>query len=200
MGGFIEAVLGFPTVLFTPLLLVVAGYWILVLFGGVDADSGDGSGEAGGGVLAVVGLGGVPMSVVLSLFVAFAWFGGLAGAQLLTALPAAAVLAAALLAGWLLTRLAVLALRRLMPAGAEPSRADFVGLTCVIRTQRVTSSFGQAEVHATDGSSAVVQVRQAGQDTLRAGSVALLYDFDAAGEYFWVVPADVALHPDPPTA
>jgi hypothetical protein len=84
-----------------------------------------------------------------------------------------------------------------MPTGREPSRADFVGLTCVIRTGRVTRTFGQAEVHAPDGSSSVVQVRQAGTDDLRAGTVALLYDFDAAGEFFWVVPTDVALHPDP---
>lgn len=199
MGGFFEAALSFPTVLFTPLLLLVIGYWILVISGGAELDS-DGAGGHEGGPLGFLGLGGVPATVVLSLLVAFAWFASLAGAQLLTPFPAAAVLVAALAVAWLLTRLAVLALGRLLPAGAEPSRADFVGLTCVIRTQRVTRGFGQAEVHAPDGSSALVQVRQAGNDPLRAGSAALLYDFDAAGEYFWVVPTDVALHPDPPTA
>lgn len=197
MGGFVEAVLSFPTVLFTPLLLLVVGYWLLVAVGGVDTD---GDGAADGGVLAVAGLGGVPASVGLSLLVGFGWFASLVGSELLGALPGALVLGAALAVAWLLTRLAVVALARLLPAGAEPSRADFVGLTCVIRTSRVTRTFGQAEVHAVDGSSAIVQVRQAGTDVLRAGSAALLYDFDAAGEYFWVVPTDVALHPDPPTA
>lgn len=198
MGGFVEAVLSFPTVLFTPLLIVVVGYWLVVIVGGADPD-GDGSGEAGGGVLAVLGLGGVPASVTLSLLVAFAWFLSLAGAQL-ALVPLLAVLGVALVGAWLLARVAVLVLRRMLPPGAEPSRADFVGLTCVIRTQRVTRTFGQAEVHAPDGSSAVVQVRQAGHDDLRAGATAVLYDFDAVGEFFWVVPADVALHPDPPTA
>jgi hypothetical protein len=199
MGGFFEAVLSFPTVLFTPVLLVVIGYWLVVAVGGADPDSDGGSGEAEGGVLAFVGLGGVPATVVLSLFVVLAWFGSLVGAQL-ALVGTAVVLVAALAVAWLLTKVAVLLLRRFLPTGPEPSRADFVGLACVIRTGRVTRSFGQAEVHAPDGSSAVVQVRTPGTDSLTYGTRAVLYDFDAAGEFFWVVPADVALHPDPPTS
>lgn len=195
MGGFVEAVLDFPTVLFTPLLVVVAGYWLVVIAGGAEpdggADSDGGSGEAGGGVLAVLGLGGVPSAVALSLLVAFAWFASLAGAELLH-VPLLLVLGVAVLAAWLVTRVAVVLIRRFVPTGAEPSRADFLGLTCVIRTSRVTRDFGQAEVHAPDGSSAIVQVRQAGDDQLHAGTVALLYDVDPAGEFFWVIPADVA--------
>jgi hypothetical protein len=202
MGGFVEAVLSFPTVLLTPILVVVIGYWLVVIVGGAEPDGGadDGSGAAEGGVLGFLGLGGVPATVVLSLLIAFAWFGSLAGAELLTMIPTVAVLAVALVAAWLCTRLAVVALKRFMPQIAAPSRADFVGLTCVVRTGQVTREFGQAEVHSPDGSSAVVQVRTPGNDLLPKGSLALLYDFDAAGEFFWVVPADVALHPDPPTS
>ena len=199
MGGFFEAVLSFPTVLLTPLLVVVIGYWLLVIVGGVDPDGDDGSGGAEGGVLGFLGLGGVPASVVLSLLIVFAWFGCLAVAEL-GLVPLVAVLGVALVGAWLLTRAAVMVLRRMMPTGTEPSRGDFVGLTCTIRTQRVSRTFGQAEVHSPDGSSALVQVRQAGTDAFTAGTKALLYDFDAVGEFFWVVPADVALHPDPPTA
>ncbi|HWO65844.1 MAG TPA: hypothetical protein VNO31_38015, partial [Umezawaea sp.] len=60
----------------------------------------------------------------------------------------------------------------------------------------VTHDFGQAEVTATDGSSAVVQVRQAGQDVLVAGSTALIFDYDVDGEFFWVAPVDSALGPN----
>ena len=191
MGGFFEAALSFPAVIFTPLLVVVIGYWVVVIAGGVDPDGDGDSGEAG--VLAFAGLGGVPASVVFSLLIVFAWFAALAGGELLGAIPAALVLAAAVVAAWVLTRLAVLLLKRLMPTGAEPSRADFVGLTGVVRTGRVTATFGQAEVHSPDGSSAIVQVRQAGDDDLRAGTTALLYDFDPDGEFFWVVPTDIAM-------
>jgi hypothetical protein len=191
MGGFFEAVLSFPTVIFTPLLVVVIGYWLVVIVGGADPD-GDGGADDGGGFLGFLGLGGVPASVVLSLLVVFAWFGTLAGAELLDMIPVALVLAGAVVAAWLLTKVAVMAVKRFLPAGPEPSRADFIGLTCVIRTGRVTRTFGQAEVHSPDGSSAIVQVRQAGDDDLRAGTTALLYDVDPEGEFFWVIPSDIA--------
>jgi hypothetical protein len=198
MGGFVEAVLSFPTVIVTPLLVVVIGYWIVVLAGGADPEAEVGSGEAGHPVAAFLGLRGVPLSVVGSLLVALAWFGSLAGAELLTSTPGWIVLVAAVVAACIITRLAVIGLARIWPAGNRPSRSDFLGRTAVIRTGRVTRTFGQAEVHAPDGSSAIVQVRQAGDDELTAGTVALLFDHDAEGEFFWVVPVDVALRTDKP--
>ena len=193
VGGFLAAVLSFPVVIFTPLLLVVIGYWLVVIVGGADPDN-DG---AGGGFAGFLGLGGAPASIVLSLLVGVAWFVALVGHQLLGGLPGWLVLAGALVAAWVLSRLAVGFLKRFLPAGVEPSRADFLGLTCVIKTGRVTRTFGQAEVHASDGSSAIVQVRQAGHDDLRAGSIALLFDVDPDGDFFWVVPADIATTPEP---
>lgn len=197
MRGFLEAAISFPTVVFTPLLIVVIGYWVVVIAGGADPDTDVDSGEAGDGPLAFVGLSGVPMSVVFSLLVLFAWFGSLAGAELLT-IPLWIVLVAALVAAFIITRVLVALLARVWPQGPSASRADFIGLTCVVRTGTVTRTFGQAEVHAPDGSSAIVQVRQTGADQLTAGSRALLYDVDVEGEFFWVVPADVALRPDEP--
>ena len=186
MGRFITAAISFPTVLLTPVLVVVIGYWLVAVFGGI----GDGDGDG----LSPLGLGGVPAPVALSLLVAVAWFACLAGSLL--PVPGWLVLLGALAVGWAVTRLAVLALRRFGPVGTEPSRSDFLGRTCVIRTGRVTATFGQAEVHSADGSSAIVQVRQAGDDDLRAGSLALLFDSDPDGEFFWVVPADIATRPD----
>jgi hypothetical protein len=188
MTGFVEAALSFPTVLFTPMLVVVAGYWLLVVGGGADPDAQHGG---DGGPIGFLGLGGVPVSIPVSLLIVFAWFASLAGSEFL-AVAAWLILLAALAVAWLLTRLAIQLVRRLLPSGPDASRADFIGLTCVIRTGRVTRTFGQAEVHAGDGSSAIVQVRQAGDDDLHAGTVALLYDVDPEGEFFWVVPADIA--------
>jgi hypothetical protein len=199
MTQFIEAVLAFPTVLFTFLLLVVFGYWLIVVFGGIEFD-GDGT-EATGftGWAASLGLGGIPVAVVVSLLVVTAWFVSLVGGVLFSGLSALiAVLIAALACAWVFTRLIVLFLRRVIPKERVPSRADFVGRTCVIRTGRVGENFGQAEVTSSDGSSALVQVRQTGDDVFAAGSTALIFAYDSPGEFFWVMPYAAELDPDRP--
>ncbi|MFI5763179.1 hypothetical protein [Streptomyces sp. NPDC051563] len=199
MDEFINAALGFPTVLFTAALVVVLGFWLLVLCGAADHDGFD-AGASGG----ALGLGGVPGTVSASLLIALAWFISLSGAVLLarTAWPGAVVhfLGTVLLFGsvylsWRVTRSLVRPLAKLFPDEPGPSRLDFVGLTCVIRTGRVDAGFGQAEVTAGDGSTALVQVRQHGSDPLTLGSTALLYAYDDAGEFFWVAPFDAALDP-----
>jgi hypothetical protein len=185
MGGFVEAALEFPTVIFSILLLIVIGYWLLVLFGATDVEDADGFGDFVGGL----GLGGAPVAVVGSILIALAWFASLVGGVLFSGLAFAAVtLVIALVLAWLCTRLLLVPLRKVFHAGPEASRNDFVGTLCVIRTGRVNTTFGQAEVTAPDGSSAIVQVRQAGEDPLRAGSQALIYDYDVDGEFFWVTP------------
>ncbi|WUH92950.1 hypothetical protein OG900_24450 [Streptomyces sp. NBC_00433] len=165
---------------------------------------GEGAGRPDGhggeaGALAAAGLGGVPVTVVLSLLVALSWFITLAGSAALRGthaggpvrfLIALAVTAAALVGAWSGTWLLVRPLRRLFPDVRPPSREDFVGQVCVIRTGSVTARFGQAEVAAPDGSTAVVQVRQTGEDAFRSGGSALLYAYDPDGEFFWVAPFD----------
>jgi hypothetical protein len=213
MGEFVDVALGFPTALFSFSLLVVAGYWTLVLLGGLgadflgtgaDADTGAGAGAEDGFAaerLAPLGLGGVPATVALSVLVALAWFLSLAGSALLDgAVLRALVLPAALVAAWLGTRAAVLPLRRVFQGRPEASLRDFVGLPCVIRTGKVGPDFGQAEVTAPDGSSAIVQVRQHAMDVpvagaaagtgLTNGSTALIFDIDPDGRFFWVMPYD----------
>jgi hypothetical protein len=281
MGEFADVCLGFPTVLFGGALVVVVGFWGLVLVGGTDAHgpghhgaggghsmghggahgaahpgghghlghadvghahggashaahahaghpghadpghapSGDGNTRSGGGsaaehgLLATAGLDGVPVTVVLSLLIALGWFLSLAGSAALNgaglhgpgrAVADVALIAAALVGSWLLTWVLVRPLRHLFPYEAPPSREDFVGRICVIRTGTVTSRFGQAEVTAPDGSTAVVQVRRPEHDTegpLAAGGTALLYDYEPQGEFFWAAPyEDPSAGPPPPGA
>lgn len=200
--GFFSAALGFPAVVFSFALIVVVAYWILVMLGGIgidvldgDPDAAGGESDGDGGLLRGLGFGGVPITVVLSLLIAVAWFvslvgtvalDGYDGAGALVVVFSIGVLLAALVCAFAVARLLVLPLRRMFPAGPEASRSDFVGRTCVVRTGRVDASFGQAEVTAADGSSAIVQIRQSAGEALTAGSAALIYDYDADGEFFWV--------------
>ncbi|MFI6699189.1 hypothetical protein ACIBJC_09480 [Streptomyces sp. NPDC050509] len=203
MNEFYRAALGFPAALFGAALIVVVGFWLLVVAGAAEHDSFSGhmNTPAGGG------FGGVPVAVPVSVLIATAWFVSLAGSVLVRrsvepgaarTLWSGAVLAGAALIAWGVTRLLVRRLRDLVPEQAPPSRLDFIGLTCTIRTGSVSADFGQAEVAAADGSTALVQVRRAGADEaahLAAGSTGLLYAFDAEGEFFWVGPYDPALDP-----
>ncbi|ONI82416.1 hypothetical protein ALI22I_40705 [Saccharothrix sp. ALI-22-I] len=186
MGQFFAAALGFPVVVLTVLLVIVIVYWLLVAVGVADAD------------WVELDIGGAPVTVGVSLLIAFSWFASLAGTVLFTpssTLVGAAVLAGALVVGLVLTRLIMTPLKRLFPADLPASRLDFVGRPCVIRTGRVTRTFGQAEVTAADGSSALVQVRQPGQDPMTAGTTALIFDYDADGEFFWVASLEIGHSP-----
>lgn len=198
MNEFLSTAFAFPTVLFSAALAVVVVFWALVLLGVADHDSFDGDVEPSG--IGASGLGGVPVAVAASLLIVTAWFTSLAGSVLLRrsglagipyAVLACAVLAAAVVVAWLVTRRLARTLAKLFPEEQVPSRQDFVGMTCTVRTGRVDARFGQAEVRARDGSTAVVQVRQLdakGEEPLAAGSTGLLYEYDEAGEFFWVAP------------
>ncbi|GAA0926960.1 hypothetical protein GCM10009559_12480 [Pseudonocardia zijingensis] len=199
--------------LFSFLLVVVVLYWLLVLVGAdfdlFDGDAGDG---AGGGVIDSLGLGGVPLMVALSLWITLSWLLAMIGTIVLGELAldgavgvllGGAVLLVALAGGLVVTRLVVVPIRRALPSAVEPTRSDFVGRICVIRTGHVSETFGQAEITSADGSSAIVQVRRPaemeGRGLLRSGSEALIFDYDAEKEIFWVDVAPSAQPPDPPT-
>ena len=198
MGDLVGAAFGFPAVLFTFALVVVIGYWVLVILGGLGVDALDSDGGAdAGSALSAIGLGGVPASVTLTVLIAVAWFSSFTGSAVVPAdnfVTDVAILAAALVVAWFATKLLTLPLRRFFPEEQVASRSDFLGSVCVIRTGRVDAKFGQAEVTADDGSTALVQVRQNGEYDLSAGTTALIYDYDADGEFFLVMPFNAA-HP-----
>ncbi|MFI6861357.1 hypothetical protein ACIBKZ_15885 [Streptomyces sp. NPDC050421] len=206
MQEFLTAALSFPAMLFSAALVVVIAFWLLVLAGAADHHSFDADLDTD-----LAGIGGVPVSISVSVMVAVGWFTALTGSVLLhrsgtagTARAALAfgVLASALLAAWAVVRLLVHHFRRFFADQPPPSRQDFLGRVCTIRTGSVGTDFGQAEVAAADGSTAIVQVRQLqpGDAEFVAGSSGLLYAYDDAGEFFWVSPYDRALDPGPPPA
>ncbi|WP_329026982.1 MULTISPECIES: hypothetical protein [unclassified Streptomyces] len=206
MREFLDATLSFPAVLFAAALVVVIAFWLLVLVGAADHHSFDTDLDTD-----LAGVGGVPVTVSVSLMVAVGWFTSLTGSVLVhrsgttgavRATLACAVLAGALLLAWGAVRLLVHHFRRYFPDQPPPSRQDFLGRVCTIRTGSVGTDFGQAEVTAADGSTAIVQVRQLepADAELTSGSSGLLYAYDEAGEFFWVSPYDQALDPGPPPA
>ncbi|WP_089949438.1 hypothetical protein [Lentzea xinjiangensis] len=169
MTDFLAAALAFPTVLFSLLVLVVLAYWLTVALVGMDFDA-------------------PVLPVSISMFVVTTWFAALVGTVLTPEGKLRyAVLAGALLVGALLAKLLSIPMRNWTRPEKPASRNDFVGRTAIVRTARVTEHYGQAEVTADDGGTAVVQVRAARSTELQAGQTALIFDYDAEGEFFWVV-------------
>jgi hypothetical protein len=191
MGDFVDAALSFPAVLFTFLLAAVVVYWVLVLIGTLDVEIGDLDLADG------IGLGGVPVTVTVSVMTVASWFVSLVGTVMMEGVLTGVlriavgigVIIGALTGGLFAAGLVARPLRKLYVIGGEASRGDFVGRECLIRTGSVTGIFGQAEVTAQDGSSAIIQVRQTGEHALTFGKRALIFDYDIDGEFFWVAPA-----------
>lgn len=169
MTEFFAAAVAFPTVLFSLLLLVVLAYWLTVALVGLDFDA-------------------PVLPISISLFVVITWFAALVGTVLTPEGSLRyAILAGAVLVGALVTKIVLIPIKNWTKPEKPASRNDFVGRTAIVRTARVTEHYGQAEVTADDGGTAVVQVRAAQSTELKAGQTALIFDYDAEGEFFWVV-------------
>lgn len=200
MSTLIESSLAFPAVPFTVLLLVVIGFWVFTLIGLADHHVLDGHHDIdAGGMLAGLGFGQVPVTVVISLMTLFSWVVTLIGTALLLELPLAlriglgiGVLLIALVVAWAITRVFVAPLRKVFEPEPFVSRVDLVGRSCLIKTGSVTADFGQAEVSSPGGGTSIVQVRVHEDETLRLGDTALIFEYDETREVFFVA----AIGPD----
>jgi hypothetical protein len=176
---------------------------------GVDAGDADVemSGLARG--LQALGLYQVPLTLSLSLLIFFSWILCFLGMRFLRgALPASwlgsslALLGLgslvgllALILGMLFTTWAVRPLRPVFQTHDAPRRATFVGRLCTITTGRVDAGFGQAEIE--DGGGGLrVDVRCFEENSLKRGSRALVFDYDAKAGVYHVSPAQEGLGED----
>ncbi|MFZ6178734.1 hypothetical protein [Nannocystis pusilla] len=239
MDEFIAAIVSFPTVVFTVALLVVAGYWLLALLGGVGSDMLDAAagkidgavdamagkvdgaidamagkvdgavdgatgkleavggkveGAAGGlSLLAAIGFGKAPATVVISMLVLFAWalstFAtlmlrdyGVAAIGVHVGIAFGAVVVAGMLTGLIAGALGN-AFKRHRPIG----RGELVGKLATITTGRVDERFGQANLHE-DGANLIVDVRCATPNALVRHTRVVLVSYDAAAHYYMVEP------------
>ena len=252
MNEFLNAILAFPTVVYTILLGVVVLYWLFVILGALDinllgdadldghghadlhagghghadaleahghghdvhleghghgpadghGDSGDHQGDAdaehvGGvaGLIQALGLGGVPVTLMLSILILASWSFCLGALELFGSAgwTSVAVPLLSLALAVPVTGLVIRPLRRFYTTAAAPQRRDFVGKICTITTLRVDQRYGQAEI-ADGGAGLIVQVRASGSDRFSRGDRALIFDYK--DEVFWIAPVNQALQRD----
>lgn len=245
MTEFLNAILAYPTVVYTILLGVVVVYWLFVLLGALDINllgdadldghghtdldvgghghgghldghghhldghvdghghhHGDHHGDAdaehpGGlaGLIQALGLGGVPVTLMLSLLILASW-GFCLGATELVGRSGWLAIAAPLVSLALavpVTAAIIRPLRRFFLSLAAPQNRDLLGKICTITTLRVDERYGQAEVED-GGAGLIVQVRSTAPDRLNRGDRALIFDYK--DEVFYVEPVNQALQRD----
>jgi len=202
MDLFLQTVVSFPTVVFSVLLLIVLGYWLLAMLGLIDLDVIDvASGEGGSvdpsglaGFLLKFGLDGIPITLIISTIVLVSWvFSYLADYALLRDLPAdalrhlfgtgaaiAALLAAVPTAGLLLRPFAKL-FAKIKPANSE----SLLGQICVIRSPEVTPLKGQAAFD--DGGAGLILQVRADPGQFKRGDRAVLVEYLSAQNAYRII-------------
>ncbi|ARU03762.1 ubiquinone biosynthesis protein [Comamonas serinivorans] len=217
MSEFLSVIFGFPTAVFTVLLIVVLFYWVLATFGLVDlGESGD-AGDVGdvghghlhadghtddlgtlAGYLVAFGLNGVPISVVASLLVLVAWtISALSGiwfvrwvpTELLRWVAGAGVLVAASGLSLVITARLVRPLRGVFRTRYATTHASLVGQECVIWTSEVTPTVGRAEV-SQHGAPLNIRIWADTPNPLKRGDKALIVEYDAAAKRYRVEALD----------
>lgn len=202
----------FPTVIWTTMMVVILGYWGLVIVGamGIDVFPGDGEFEAdglegvqGGGGLSglsqALSLGQVPVTVVVSLLTFKAWVLSIfaqwllmplvSGAVLMIILGVGLLLGSSLVAVWL-TTFSARPLRPMFRVHTIRGGSHLIGGEVNITSSRVSDRFGTAlyQVPDQDGQELLLNVVCDVANDLSTGATAVITDYDAQCGTFTVRP------------
>lgn len=199
MPLFISIITTFPTVIFTVLLCVAVVYWLLSLSGLADSDViegdvGDGGSLALGGLLATLGLHGVPLPLIITLVSLAGWlFSYFATLLLGTSLNPGwllwlfngVVLVLSFVVATIVTAFLIRPLRPLFrPAQHLPIEQRLTGQRCTVRSAAVDKEKGRADAHV-DGDHLILQVRS--DSALVRGERAIIIQYLVNEDAFWVI-------------
>ena len=198
MDKFFEIALGLPTAIFTTLLLISLGYWIITLVSGIDQGpdldlevdvEGDFDIESSSSMLAALGLHQVPLSLVFTVVSLTGWVVSMLLVHLLSEtgnvslFVGLAIALGAIVAGLAVASPVAHLLAPLFAVNAPVHHSDLIGRECIVRTGRVDQEFGQAEVTDHEHGTHIVQVRATVPNDLEAGSIGHLIDVDGDGGF-----------------
>ncbi|MCO7225187.1 OB-fold-containig protein [Pleionea sp. CnH1-48] len=206
MDSFVAIISSFPTAIYTTIMLVLGGCWLLVVLGMFDMDflsvdidlDVDLDVQPSGftGVLSTLGLTGVPILIVITILFFFAWALSYVVAKYLLVWFGSGViytsLSIATLVGSFLLSLPITAwairpLRKLFRKlyGSSGDK-DLMGKECKVRSLKVTPTSGEAECQ-TEGASLIIKVRADDHIELNKGDTAVIIDYDASNNTYQVI-------------
>jgi hypothetical protein len=203
MTEFLQTSLTFPTLVYSILLAFCVVYWLLAATGladvdaldgllGSDGDGGDASDSAG--LLAKLGLGGVPIMVVLALLSLFGWLCSyFVQLLLLQHLPGPlrllggiATLMGALVPGVFVTSLLLRPVRKLIVRLRPPVPPSLLGRVGTVISPEVDARQGRAEF-ADGGAGLILQVRTAEPTTFLRGDRVVLLEHNPVANTYLVI-------------
>lgn len=204
MNAFLEAVLSFPTVVFTVMLVFFLLYGMATLLGAIDIEWLDGllgideldidDNWLEGG-LGALGVAGIPLTIVGGVSAVFAWFASYVGMRFLgessLLVDSLAGLGAAIV-GLGLASIVLRPVKRMFDTAPAPVRKAIVGKICTIRSLRVDDATGTAEVED-GGAGFIAEVRCFRENELTRGSKAIVFDYDAEQGIYHVGPIDPSI-------
>lgn len=191
MGIFLQIVWSFPTAIFTVLLAVIVLYWLVAITGLMEVDALDNlllpndDGMELGALAALLnrlGLGGVPLTIIVSLISLFAWMASFAGVRLLLGwmdvpglnlLLGAVIFAVALVLGLVLTIIVLRPVRQLLRKVPAETSQVLLGRVGVVRSAVVSPEQGYATIED-GGAGLVLQVRTVHGELPRGARVVLI--------------------------
>lgn len=196
---------------YTTFLGVVVLYWLVVIIGFVGLDILDIDADmdvdveadvphAGGALHAILNflnIGKVPLTIIISLMALKMWVFALIYNSILGGWAAGLFAGAAILFGIVaflvfffvslfLTGMSTAPLKKLFEIHTTTGGAELLGMDCVVKSSKVTSSFGQAEIQI-NNSFMLLSVRCDEENQLSKGDTAVVASYDAEKNIYQVV-------------
>jgi len=208
MDAFLQNISSFPTAIYSTGLVVVVGYWLIVVLGLFDFDVFDADvdleiesdvGEIGGiaGLLTTLGLTGVPITVVISLLILNGWFISYFSSMytpnffeyvgLVLFLINTGIVIISLMISIPVTATMIKPLKGLFKKiHQQPIHLSLLGRPCQVRSSRVDHNFGEAECQHR-GASLTLKVRSGGDAIFSTGETVFIIEHDKHDNTYLVV-------------
>lgn len=217
MQEFLNIALGFPTVIWTGLLGVVAAYWLFVIVGALDLDvldahihidpefdvdfdldadvdaDVDAPASPLVNIAVALGIGKVPVTILISLFGLSGWvvsyFSALWVAPMLKfGAIGAVILGVAFIAAVPLMGAMAHPLKKVFETHTRRAGAEVIGSICIISTGTVDDGFGQARLDD-GGAGLLLNVRcETANNGLKKNSQALIIGHDRETDVYFIEP------------
>ena len=207
MNLFFQNSLAFPSIIFSALLIIISFYWLCAAFGLLDIDlfnidseldiNVDATGLAGW--LTKLGLAGIPVTIILTLFTLFGWvISYFTNYWIINAIETSFIryltgFIAFIITSFIALNLTAVCLKpirkKLMSRNKPKSVHQLIGKLAIVRSANVTENKGEA-VLEDGGAGLILQIRAPETENIKRGDSVVIISYDALTHSYQVVTED----------